>query len=418
MKILLINNYHYLRGGSEKAYFDTARILERQGNEVAFFSTKNSNNQKSDWSKYFIPDNDLGNKNIPNIILNFPKLFFNFKTKRSLKKLLNDFQPDIVHIHNIYHHILPNILPIIKKEGIPVVMTVHDYKLMCPNYTFFDGEKTCEKCKGGKFYQCAKNKCVKNSLIKSILVTLDSYLTHFRKYFEKNVDCFIVPSKFMEQKMIEHGFDKRKIVYIPNSFDDTVAEKKTSDFSEKYFLYFGRLSREKGIDILIKAVKKIDLGDYKLKIAGEGPEKNSLKKLAEKLEIKNKIEFLGYKSGDELKNLISNSKFTVLPSIWYENAPYSILEAYSLGKTAIGSKMGGISELIKDNETGLLFETGNSKELANKLTDLISNPEKAVTMGIKGRELLKNNLSIPSYYEKLVAGYNELARVDKNGDIC
>lgn len=311
-------------------------------------------------------------------------------------------RPDIVHLNNFAHQISPSILHVFKKYKIPVVMTMRDYKLICPTYTMVLNDKPCERCRNGRYYQCSINKCTKNSLLKSLLNTMEMYLHHNIMHIYDLIDVYISPSKFLKSKCEEMGF-KGKIVYLPNFV-------RVEDFNPQYnwlessIVYFGRLSEEKGLFTLIEAVK--DIQGITLKIIGEGPLRERLELEVRNSGIRN-IEFLGYKGGKELKEEIRKAMFVVYPSEWYENNPRSIIEGFALGKPALGARIGGIPELVKDNETGVTFESGNGEDLKAKIEYLRKNPNKIVEMGKTARVFVEQELNDEKHYEKLMEIYQK-----------
>lgn len=401
MRILQINNFHYLRGGAEKCYFDTAKILFNNGHDIAFFSMKHSKNKKSRWSKYFIDYVDYEKKNnfIEKIKIVF-KIWYNFQAKKNLEKLIKNFKPDIAHLHNIYHHLSPSIIDTLKKYNIPMVMTLHDYKLICPNYNLFVKDKIWEKSKKYKYYKCFLDKCIKNSYSKSLICVIEAYLHRLIKIYSK-IDCFISPSEFLIYKFNKFEF-KKEIIHLPNPLIDikNVSNRK----EENYILYFGRLSIEKGINDLIKSYSKLNT-ICKLFIVGSGNEFKKLKLLIEKLNLNKKIILIGYKRDKKLFSLINNAKFVVFPSKWYENAPYSIIEAMSLQKLVICAKVGGIPELIENKKTGFLYDADNTKELADTMNYILKNPEKTVKIGENARKIVKNKNNQKNYYINLLNIY-------------
>jgi len=423
MKILLINKFYHdngKSGGVGRHILELEKILTRNDHEVIPFATKQKEAKKNNYLEYFPRYFDLGKVKFNSESLkNISKIFYNSEAAEKLESLIKKTKPDIAHIHNIYHHLSPSILTALKKHNIPIVMTVHDYKLICPNYLLFSKGKICQKCQGGKYYNCLKNKCVKNSYAASLVLMLEAYWAKHKKYYEKNIDCFIAPSLFMRDILIKNGYDSRKIKYVPNFLDflptGQAGRLRKNDIKggnnagdEKYFLFFGRLSQEKGIDILIKSLPLVNLKKYKLKIAGSGQEENKLKELAKNLKLENKIKFVGYQSGKGLKNLVSEAKFIIIPSVWHENAPYSILESYNAEKAVIGSRIGGIPEMIRENKTGLIFNAGDKKKLAEKINYLITHPKKAIQMGMAGKKYLNKKFNQKKYYNKLVKIYREL----------
>jgi len=416
MKILLINKFYYLKGGTEKHFFELKDVLEKNGHEVIVLSTQNDKNNFSGKNEYFIPETKMHLSNF----LNGLNLFYNFRAIKELKKIIAEHNIDVAHLHNVGHHFSPAIIKFLKKKNIPVVMTVHDYKIVCPNYKLFNQGKTCEKCQGGKFYHCLAGKCVKNSHLASLVLMLESYWAKWKKYYDY-VDYFIVPSQFMKMQLMKNGIEKNKIKYLPNFLDEEKLEKNESGEMEKYILFFGRLSQEKGISVLIEAMRYIKNENIKLKIAGDGEELFNLKKQAEKLKLENQVEFLGYQNKEQVKKLIANSQFVVVPSVWYENAPYSVLESFSQAKPVIGSRIGGIEEIIIDGKTGLLFNPGNAKDLAEKINFLWKNPQEIYQMGSETSEFFKEKFGSKKYYQGLEKIYSKLSgskNIDKKPSKC
>ncbi|MEF3692021.1 MAG: glycosyltransferase family 4 protein [Candidatus Moraniibacteriota bacterium] len=402
MKILLINKFYHLKGGSEKHFFELKSVLENAGHEVIVLSTENKKNFHFGKNEYFI--SELG-MNLRNFINGF-KLFYNSEAVGKLKKIISEHKIDIAHLHNVSHHFSPSIIKFLKENDIPTVMTVHDYKLICPNYKLFNKGKICEKCRGGKFYHCALNKCVKQSYLGSLVMTLESYWAKWKKYYDC-IDILVAPSRFMQNKLIENGFRREKIKYIPNFLDSSAQKNKTFGRKERYILFSGRLSVEKGLEFLIKTFSKNDDKKLILKIAGRGEDEIYLKKLARVLKMEKRIIFLGYRSGAQLRELIRESLAVVVPSVWFENAPYSILEAYAQAKAVIASDLGGIPELIKYGETGLIFRHGDEKSLAEKIRYISRNSINLEKMGDSGLKFLNDEFSSVNYYKKLMEIYHQ-----------
>jgi glycosyltransferase involved in cell wall biosynthesis len=283
-------------------------------------------------------------------------------------------------------------------------MHLHDYKLICPNYQLFTGGKTCIACKPHKYFNCYTKQCFKNSKSKSALATLEMYIHHrLLKIYEKNINTFIAPSDFMKQKLVEFGWDINKIKLVINPFDAEMSIAKGEEVKqeEEYLLYFGRLGEEKGLEILIEAAA---LTNSHLKFVGVGPMENKLKKLAEKLKVK--AEFLGFKNGPELKYIILRSRAIVIPSIWFENMSLSLLEALNLNKIVIASNIGGIPEIIKHGQNGLLFEPGNVNDLTNKIKSLarldINSIKQNAKESVKDLSADNNLKQVEAIYQKIL----------------
>jgi len=402
MKILLVNKYFYLEGGAEQSFFQTAKLLGKKGHDIVFFSMKHPQNFPSEYEKYFVQNVDYENHNGFGALKAAGKILYSFESKKNIEQLIIDERPSIAHLNNIYHQISPSILHSFRKHNIPVVMTLRDYKLVCASYSMISDKGICEACKDEKYFQCLLKGCVKDSKMKSLLNTVEMYLHHKILHIYDHVDAFISPSVFLKNKLEEMGF-KRKIIHLSNfvALEDFVPHYS---WDEKTIVYFGRLSKEKGLNTLIDAMKNID--NVSLKIIGEGPLKNELEMRSSGGDLKNKIRFLGYKTGDDLKEEIRRSMFVVLPSECYENNPRTIIEGFALGKPAVGSNLGGIPELLKNETNGLLFEQGNPKDLREKINHLVDNPENIEKMGRNARMFIDDCLSAERHYERLIEIYD------------
>ena len=381
--------------------FATTKLLEKHGHEVIPFSMNHPLNFNSSYSKYWTSyinfKEALKKKNLGTALNVIMKTVYSFEAKKCIARLLDDEKPDIVHIHNILHHITPSILSEIKKRKIPIIWTLHDYTIICPNTSFLtERGEICEACKQMKFFMALIKRCKKNSLGASFVAMLENYMHRFMRVF-RYVDKFISPSEFLKQKFIEFGMGE-KIVTLNNFIDTGLFVPNFNNYG--YYIYVGRLHHTKGLDTLITAARRIP--DIELKVVGDGAMLENLKSQG----IGN-IDFVGFKSGDELKELVSNAMFVVVPSEWYENFPYSILEAFASGKAVIGSRIGGIPELVKDNVTGLTFECRNSENLRLKIEYLISNPDRIVEMGKNARKFAEDELNAEKHYQRLMRIYQQ-----------
>lgn len=408
MKILNVNKFYYLKGGCETYYFSLTELLKQNGINVVPFSLKHEKNFQTKYEKFFIDPIDYTNPTLKQKFIYASKIIYSIEARRKIKKLLHYERPDIAHIHIFQHQISPSILPVLRKQRIPVVHTVHDLKILCPNYKMLIGNKICERCKNHKYINCLLNKCVKNSRLGSLVNTIEMYLHYWLKSYENNVDIFITPSKFFKQKFIEYGFQSKKIRYIPNYVDIENFEPNYN--SQDYFIYLGRLSDEKGIQVLLEAMKNVKMS--KLLIVGTGPLEDELKEIIQKNSLKN-VELVGYKTGKELETIIKNCKFVVVPSICYENCPYSILEANAFGKPVVGSNIGGIPELIEDGITGLVFNPGDPRDLAEKLNFLLAAPDILPKMGKTARNRVEKHHNKDLHFKILNTIYDELLGIKK-----
>ena len=366
---------------------------------------KHPKNLPSPWEKYFVSRISFNEGTWRDSLLAPGRIIYSFEAKRKFSKLVEDFKPDIIHIHNIYHQISPSILKVAMKKKIPVIMHLHDYKLLCPNYQLFVNNKICYRCWPKRYSQCFKNRCFKNSFAKSLLASIEMCFHHkILKIYEKSISCFIAPSKFMKETLIKFNWPEDKIKLVYN-----FSEKMENNFInelEDYGLYYGRLSKEKGIDILLKGIKKAN-NNFTLKILGSGPEEENLKELTNSLGLNKQVEFLGFKSGDDLYDIIKKAKVIFLPSIWNENMPFVLLEALSLKKVVVVSRTGGLPELISDKETGFIFENSNVEELADIIKNLDQYDLKKI--GEKAYEISRD-LDINNHLVKILDIYNNLLK--------
>ncbi len=409
MRILLVNKFHYLKGGSEKYYFELGELLKEHGNEVAYFSMKDDRNIVTGDKEYFVEQIDLNKASK----LKAFDVIYSKENKKKMQEALEDFKPDIVHLNNFQRQLSASIIDAIKEKNIPIVFTAHDLQAICPAISMLDSkQEVCEKCLGGKYSNCFKNKCNKGSTLKSLIGTLEGRYYKKNRIYSEKIDHIITPTEFYKGKLIEDGISLDKITTIYNYIDADKYNVERTD--EDYALYIGRLSKEKGIFNLVQAFRKVK--GKTLYIAGEGPEKENIDKMIRQNRLGTKVQLLGFLNKDEIKEKISRATMVIVPSIWYENCPYSVLETLAIGKPIIGSWIGGIPELVRKDKTGLLFEYNNVQELAEKINYLFDNRDIAKEFGDNAKELAKQEFSKEKYYDELMKIYNNVSK-DKEDDI-
>lgn len=354
MKILFVNKFLYPVGGSETYIFELGQKYIELGDEVQYFGLADSRNIVGNAYDVYVDDYRKSK------IVNPFKLIYSKIAERRMAEILDKFCPDIVHFNNISYDLTSSVIEACKKKNIPCVMTIHDSQLICPNHRLFIERdlKICEDCLTKGFYSCVKNRCIKDSFIKSLIGYFEAKRNSKYGYYNY-LSAYICPSEFIASKLAQGGYEKSKLKVIRNF--SNCEQVKILSKKEDYALYFGRLGKEKGIELMLKALPQ----NRKLVIAGKGPLEN-------KVRSNKQIEYVGFKSGKELKELISKARFTIYPSIWYENSPFSIIESISLGTPVLGSNLGGIPELIQNNITGLLFESGNELDLRDKMETMFS----------------------------------------------
>ncbi len=412
MKILMANKYYHPAGGPETLLFDSMEKLQSLGHTVIPFSMQHPKNLKSEYEEYFVSNVDYNNHSrLPwNMAKSTFRIIFNLEAKRKMEQLIEDTRPDIAHLHNIYHQLSPSILLPLKKHNVPVVMTVHDFKLLCPNYTFMRRKLPCEECQGRHFYKAIKYKCVKDSYVKSAVSALEMYIHTLNRTYTNGVNCFIALSRFTQEKLIQYGLPEEKVRYLPNYAD--VPVYKTNSTKERYILFLGMLSVKNGIFDLVKTMR--NLPSIKLKIAGEGEQEKPIRDYIRGNRMEN-VKLVGFLDGEDLDKIISNCSFLVFPNNCYHNCPISILQSFARAKPVIGSHLGSVPELVEDKVTGLLFEMGNEKDLGEKIRYLYENPRLAKKMGQNARHKIQENYSAEKYYPKLLGIYKELIQKRKKG---
>jgi glycosyltransferase involved in cell wall biosynthesis len=403
MRILQANKFFYNAGGSDVVFLETIKGLKDRGHEVAEFAMQSAKNLPSNYAKYFVselPAHLLGDTNIISQIKITKRIFYSGEVARKLQKLVRDFKPDVIHLHNVYHHLSASIFTTLKKLGIPIVLTLHDFFPLCPNHNFAYKE-TFSKEAYQKPYQCFKNKCVNNSYLPSLVGTVEEFYFKARNLWG-SVDMFICPSDFMLQSMIDGGFSEKKLIKIVNPIK---INTEIPALGNK-ILFMGRIHREKGIRVLMPALSR--LKKYEVIIAGSGPDDEWLDNFITEHKLKN-VTRKPWVEGDEWMRVIKQAKVMVFPSIFYENCPKAILEALSFGRLVVASNKGGNPEIIMDKKTGFLCAPENEKDLARAIKEAMDQNEEQASFYIKnGLALLKEKYRSDLYFSSLENLYSNL----------
>ena len=402
-KLLTVHNYHYRRGGAETVCLDQIGLFTEHGWDVASFAMHHPSNDPTAWSRYFADEIEFGRQ--PSLgakLRDAAKIIYSHEAKAKIQTMIRDIRPDVVHAHSIYHHLSPSVLVGAKREGVPVVLTLHDLKLLCPAYAMYSRNEICERCKPNALHHVVMRKCLKNSLALSGLVFVESALHRALSIYKKHVDCFIAPSRFLMNRFIDWGWDPRVFSYVPNAVP--AASIKPEMAVGQAFVYLGRLADGKGIKTLVLAAAQ---AQAPLKVVGTGPQEAELKALAGS--SNGQIEFLGYRKGEPLWDVVRSARAVVMPAEAYENAPVSILEAYAFGKPVIGSNLGGIPELIREGQTGSIFTPARVDELAQRLIEYQDLPNSRIQeMGQAGRAWVLEDFSPQIQYERICQVYRDI----------
>lgn len=398
MKVLLVNKFLYPKGGAETYVFELGKLLSQKGHCVEFFGLENPGNIVGNSVNSYVSDIDLKKTTRKNLSAPF-RIIYSFEARKKLRKVLESFKPDVVHLNNIQFHLTPSIILEIEKfrkkhnKSLKIIYTAHDYQLICPSHGLFDTKiNVCERCLNGNYTHCLRKKCMKNSRLKSLIAMLDAYVWKISKAYSY-IDNIICPSHFLKSKLDMQARFADKTVAIHNFFEPQETE---SVVKGDFVLEFGHLSRDKGTLTLLEVAKRMP--EEQFVFAGYGAAEEEIAKVPN-------AEYVGFKTGAELKTLISQAKCSIYPSEWYENCPFSVIESQIYGTPVIGSRMGGIPELITEGETGLLFEAGNADDLEAKLKFLLYTPGKleAFTENCKAVAFETPQ----TYYEKLMPLYGE-----------
>lgn len=401
MKILMVNKFLYPRGGSESYMLYLAEHLKKIGHEVEYFGMYDKNNTVGNSAGLYTQNMDFHSKGIGRFLYPF-KIIYSFEAKKKIMQVIDDFKPDIVHMNNINFQLTPSIIYGIKKKGIPLVQTVHDYQMICPNHLLYNFDKNtpCEKCVKSSHINCIKNKCIHGSTVKSILGVIEAkFYSWLRTY--KKVDLFVCPSNFLENKLLsakEYYAGKTKTIH---NFINKEKFANTDRKEDSYIVFVGRLSKEKGIENIAGTAKL--LPEYTFVVAGSGPDEGMLK------DIPN-IKLAGFLTGEKLTKLMGNAKVLLLPSVCYENCPLSILEAHCMGVPVVTMNSGGMAELVKDGITGSLVNEPTPEGIAFKLKEIIENEDYYNTLKENCKNEKDNILSVETYADILIKEYEKLTR--------
>ncbi|KRP85241.1 MULTISPECIES: glycosyltransferase family 4 protein [Bradyrhizobium] len=398
MKVLLANKYLFNNGGAETVLFQERAFLTGSGVEVIDFAMQHERNIESPYSTHFVSRQDYRNGGYLARIRGALALIHSREAVSKLASLIDETRPDLMHCHNVYHQLTPSIVGVAKSRGIPVVLTLHDTKPVCPVHTRALGNQLCSLCLTGGFHHVLTHRCSDGSLAQSATLYLEAVTQQWLGSYEK-VDRFIAPSLFM-QDSVSRRFSPDRTVLLYNGVDVRNISPRGRD--NGYVLYCGRLAPGKGAETLLRAHQAAGCS-WPLVIAGTGPLTDDLKS-----QFARNVQFAGHLSGDTLSTTIAEASVVVVPSEWCENCPMSVLEAMAQGKAIIATRIGGIPELVNDRETGFLFEPGNVDELRTHLECLMGSGELRAQMGAAGRVRVEKHFSLDKHNAELIAVYRSL----------
>ena len=405
MRILYCNKFDYQFSGTETYLFDLIHQMDRRAHETALFSMDHGRTPAFAGRTYRVPQVDFKDPTAGFVkkIRPAAHALYSPSARRSMRRCVADFLPDVAHVRSIYHHLSPSILWELKQQRIPVLYHLNDFKILCPTYNFVADGHPCELCSHGAFHHAATKGCYAGPRSSAVVLAAEAYLHKWLRTYERCVDMFLAPSEFVRNKLIASGFPDARVEVLPHFQVLPADEQLTTD--EGYLLYFGRLSPEKGVYELLRTM--VRLPHTPLVIAGEGPDRPRLEALVKELNLK-QIQFAGMVQGEKLQKLIAGCSFSVFPSHAYETLGKSILESYAWGRPVIASDLGSRPELVQHGVTGLLYADGDREQLAHSIGFLFDRPDLIEKMGTAARRRVRTNHDPEQHMEKLLNLYQRL----------
>lgn len=399
MRILLVHNNYAIQGGAEVFYHEIARLLRENGHEVAMFSCAEEG-VTDPQAAYFPKVDHYASGGLLAKAARIPRVIYNRDARDAMARLIADFRPDLVHGFAVYGRLTPAVLQAARDAGVPVVLSCNDYKHICPNYKLFHHGRLCEDCKGGRFHKALVNRCCHDSLAISAVSMLEAQVHERLDIWRKNVTCFLFASRFMAART-EAFWDPGRVAidFLRNPFDATAHHLPLQAGS--YILYFGRLIDEKGVDQLVAAARLAP--DVPVVIVGDGPDRAAIERAAADLP---QLRVVGPAWGEALKGWLQGARAVVVPSLWHENFPYVILQAFAAGKPVIGAARGGIPELVEAGPHGWLVDPLDQQALAARMRDVVQMPDAALLeMGRAAQSYVTKEFSDETIYAEVLRIY-------------
>jgi glycosyltransferase involved in cell wall biosynthesis len=409
-RVLMVNKFYYPRGGAEHYMLRLAELLAAHGVESLPFAMHHPRNLPAPTERFFVSEVDFehppagmaGRAGVAG------RAVYSFEARRQMTRLLEAEHVDLAHVHNIYHQLSPSLLAPLRRRGIPVVMTVHDFKLVCPVYSLMTNGEVCERCVGGSLRNAVKLRCNRGSLAGSALLAGETWVHRRLGLYDDGIDVFVSPSRFARDRLVAGGYPADRIQVVPNFVDSGAFTP--GDGPGDAFVYFGRLSREKGPDVLIRAAAGTGL---RVRLVGEGPAGDELRELARELGVD--ADFLGFRTGAELADVVRSARAVVAPSRCHDNCPLAVIEAMAWGRPVIGSRVGGIPELVRDGREGMLVPAGDPDALRAAMAALDAAPAEAARMGARARRRVEQHYSAPAHLGAIEDAYALAAERRRGG---
>jgi glycosyltransferase involved in cell wall biosynthesis len=403
VKVLLVNKFYWRSAGAEAVLFETQRLLEEAGHEVAVFAMSDPRNEQTRWAPYFAAPRryDAGGvRGARDAVASV----YSPGARWRLRALLRRFRPDVAHLHNVYHQLTLSVVDELRAHGVPTVMTLHDYKIVCPNYRLLTHDGLCTRCVDGRYYNAVVHRCMQESRAASIVVAVEAYLMRALRQYAK-IDLLLSPSRFLGERVACAGYDPARVRIVPNPVEVMPdARRVTAAPGTGRFVYLGRLAPEKGVHVLLEAANRLPR-EVAVDVVGTGPSAAALARQAEGLP---QVTFHGHLRKAQVNRLLDAATAAVLPALWYENCPMAILEAAARGVPSVASRLGGIPELIDDGLSGYLVDPGHVATLADVLARLAADPAPAAAAGERARRRVRERHHPALYLAALEDAYSDV----------
>jgi glycosyltransferase involved in cell wall biosynthesis len=421
MKIILANYRYFISGGPERYLFNLQTQLRKREHEIIPFSIDYAYNHPTPYNKYFVSPigereqiyYDQHDKSPSTFMKTISRLFYSNEVEKAVCRLVEETSPDIAYVLHYLRKLSPSLLVGLKKKGLPVIVRLSDYMMLCPQAHFLRNDVSCTLCMPDKFFPSLRHKCVKGSQAASLLNLLATWY-HHKKHFFDLIDSFVCTNQFMYSMMVKAGYSEKRLTCIPTFTDLDHFQPDPSGEKYDYFIYVGRITPIKGLHVLLEAMGKLSkskLRSTQLKIVGTGDQEylNQCKNIVLSLGLKQHVEFLGEISTDELPSLLNKALFSVIPSLWFENLPNSLLESYSCGTPVLASNIGSLAECVSEGKTGFLFEPRNVQDLTEKIEHCLSNSALLTNMGMLSRQEAETKYSPEKHIEALSQLFSTVA---------
>lgn len=399
MRVLLVNSFYYRRGGAEVHVLELESLLRRGGHDVAIYAMHHPENLPSPWSRYWASHIEYRGRMAPaGMIRGFVRSIDSPEARSGIRAIVRDFRPDVAHLHAVHHHLSLSVIEELKELGIPVLWTLHDYRTVCPATHLLRNDAPCERCAGGRFARALTGRCKSGSLARTAAAVLESYRSR-RKGLHAKVDCTIAPSEFLAAKVTAMGLPARRIEVLPNFIEvdgpDSAPPRRSG------LLYAGRLSREKGIDTLLRACAGLD--GVSLRLIGVGPAEDELAQLAARLGVN--ATFLGWRDREDVLAAMAEAVLLVFPSTAYENCPITILEAATRMLPVVASDVGGVPEMLDRGRCGWLVPPGDVGAWRETIASALRDPEGGSSRARAARERIRERHGVETFLRRLESLY-------------